>query len=533
MGVGDAARPNILFLITDQERHRGWIPPELQSRLANRARLYDAGVELGRHYTHSSPCSPSRATLLTGQYVPEHGVTDNVFVEPQQPDLHTATPTLGHLLRRAGYRTPYIGKWHLSYGNPDMEAYGFGDWRGEDWAWTGLAGTGTYFDPLIAADAATWLRESARGSSSPWCLTVGLVNPHDIHWYPADQPWYQDAHREEIDIVNSLVAAPIPGKPAVAPWDGGEYDELFDLPANFADGLDGKPAVHKQWRFEELHAMFGRLDLDDERVWRRMLDYYFRLHELSDAQLGVVLSALDDIGAWDSTVIVWTADHGEMAGAHGLVNKGPFAYEEIMHVPCVVRAPGVTDELAGTTSTALTSSADLVPTLLDLAGVAPAPSVSGMSLRPLLDGTSPSVRDHVLFAQAQAWYRSCAAQRFALRGVFDGRFKYVRYYGVGGGVDSTGAGVPWARTMQVPPDADFRDQEHELYDLSDDPGELVNLAADPTRLKEIRDRFDALVAVEAAAYTHARPDGPHTGSTHEAGMMETAAAHRATTSRPA
>jgi arylsulfatase len=530
--VGSAGndRPNILFLVTDQERHRGWIPPELQaSRLPNRRRLYETGVELGRHYTHSSPCSPSRATLLTGQYVPEHGVTDNVFVEPQQPDLHTATPTLGHLLRAAGYRTPYIGKWHLSYGNPNMEAYGFSDWRGEDWAWTGLAGTGTYFDPLIASDAATWLRSSG-GGSSPWCLTVGLVNPHDIHWYPADQPWYQDAHREETDLVNSLVAAPIPGQPAVAPWAGGEYDELFDLPSNFADGLDGKPAVHKQWRFEELHSMFGRVGFDDERVWRRMLDYYFRLHELSDAQLGVVLSALDEIGAWDDTVIVWTADHGEMAGGHGLVNKGPFAYEEIMHVPCVVRVPGMTDASAGTTVSSLTSSVDLVPTLLDVAGVdvgAGAPSTSGVSLVPLLDGSSTSVRDHVLFAQAQAWYRSCAAQRYALRGVFDGRFKYVRYYGAGGGVDSTGAGVPWARSMQVPPDADFMDQEHELYDLREDPGEMVNLAADPSRLKEVRDRFDALLSVEAGAYTHVRPEGVHDGSTHEAGMMETAASHRA------
>jgi arylsulfatase len=227
---------------------------------------------------------------------------------------------------------------------------------------------------------------------------------------------------------------------------------------------------------------------------------------------------------------VWTADHGEMAGGHGLVNKGPFAYEEIMHVPCVVRVPGLTDATAGTTVSSLTSSVDLVPTLLDVAGVdvgAGAPSTSGVSLVPLLDGSSTSVRDHVLFAQAQAWYRSCAAQRYALRGVFDGRFKYVRYYGAGGGVDSTGAGVPWARSMQVPPDADFMDQEHELYDLREDPGEMVNLAADPSRLKEVRDRFDALLSVEAGAYTHVRPEGVHDGSTHEAGMMETAASHRA------
>ena len=114
-------------------------------------------MELRGHYTHSSPCSPSRATLLTGQHVPEHGVTDNVFVDPVQPDLHTATPTIGHVFRAAGYRTAYLGKWHLSYGNPDIERYGFSDWTGEDWAWTGLAGTGAHYDEIIAAQAADWL----------------------------------------------------------------------------------------------------------------------------------------------------------------------------------------------------------------------------------------------------------------------------------------------------------------------------------------------------------------------------------------
>jgi len=519
---------NILFVITDQERHLGWLPPELLDRLPNRRRLFEGGMAFDQHYTHSSPCSPSRATLLTGQYVPEHGVTDNVFVEPQQPDLHTDTPTLGHLLQAAGYRTPYAGKWHLSYGNPDMERYGYTDWHGEDWAWTGLAGTGTYFDPLIAADAASWLRAnagSASNGSAPWCLTVGLVNPHDIHWYPADQPWYQDAHREETDLVNQLVAPPIPGQPAVAPFIG-EYEELFALPDNFDDSLDAKPSVHKQWRFEELHWFFGHLDYEDERAWRRGLDYYFKLHELSDAQLGIIFDALDEVGGWDNTTIVFTSDHGDMCGAHGLVNKGPFVYQEIMHVPLVVRAPGITE--AGTSTSSLSSSADLAPTIAALAGLSAddTASMSGVSLLPVLARERESVRDHVLFAQAQAWYRSCIAHRFALRGVFDGRYKYVRYYGVGGGVDSTGAGLPWAREMTVGPDSEFWDQEHELYDLQEDPGELVNLAVDGGRSKEVRDRFEHLRELERQSFTHARPAGKGLGSTGEAAMLDEAASHR-------
>ncbi len=509
-------RPNILFLLTDQERAHDWIPPELEERLPNRARLRESGMEFTRNFTHSSPCSPSRATLLTGQYVPEHGVTDNVFVEPSQPDLHSATPTIGHLLRSGGYRCGYVGKWHLSYGNPNMDRYGFSDWTGEDWRWTGFAGTGSWFDPVIADQAASWLREYG-DSSTPWCLTVGLVNPHDIHWYPSDQDWYQKAHPEEIEAVNRMIAPAVPGKSSL-PVFGEPYDEIFDMPENFADTLDSKPSVQKQWRFEELNSMFGHLDYDDERVWRRGLDYYFRLHESSDAQIGVVLDALGDIGRVEDTIVVFTSDHGDMCGSHGLVNKGPFAYQEIMSVPLYISVPGMTR--GGSRSDALTSSVDIAPTICDLAGVSETDSFSGASLVSLLSGESASVREHVLFAQAQGWYRSCVAHRFALRGMFDGRYKYVHYFGVGGGVDSAGQGLEWAPTMTVAPDAEFWDQEHELYDLAEDPGELVNLAGDPARSKEVRDRFEHLLETERSSFSHSRPGGEGTGSSRDSGLMD-------------
>jgi arylsulfatase len=96
-------RPNVLLIVTDQERHRGWIPDDPQRQLPARARFLAEGMEFDRHYTHSSPCSPSRATLFCGQYLSEHGVTDNVFVDPAQTDLHHETPTIGHLLRKVGY----------------------------------------------------------------------------------------------------------------------------------------------------------------------------------------------------------------------------------------------------------------------------------------------------------------------------------------------------------------------------------------------------------------------------------------------
>lgn len=512
------SRPNILLVVSDQERSRGWIPDELHERLPNRSRLLAEGMELRSHYTHTSPCSPSRATLLTGQYVPEHGVTANVFVEPGHPDLHTGTPTVGHLLREAGYRTSYLGKWHLSYGNPDMEAYGFSDWTGEDWEWTGLAGTGTYFDRVIADQAVDWLDRNG-SSPDPWFLTVGLVNPHDICWYPADQPWYQDANPDRTEAFRQFIPAPIPGEPPITAFRD-SYEELFDLPANFGDDLTTKPAVQRQWRWEENHSWFGWIDEDDEAVWRRALDYYFHLHERSDVQLGRILDALDRTGRAEDTVVIYTADHGEQCGAHGIRGKGPFAYEEIMHVPLYVRAPGLTRP--GSATDSLTSSADVPSLICSLAGLGDPETTSGVDLKPLLTGAADSVRDHVLFCQEQAWHRSCIPMNYALRGYFDGRHKYVRYYGTGGAVDNVGIGLPGMAEMSVPPDAPFSDHEHELYDLVEDPGELVNLALDPGHAQEVREHFDHLLELEATAYTHTRPAGRGAGSTHAASMMDEA-----------
>jgi arylsulfatase len=97
-----SARPNILLIVSDQERARGWFPSGLD--LPNRRRLIDAGTEFTSHFTHSSPCSPSRASLFTGQFVPQHGVAENV-IAPAHRELDPSIPTIGTILRRAGYNT--------------------------------------------------------------------------------------------------------------------------------------------------------------------------------------------------------------------------------------------------------------------------------------------------------------------------------------------------------------------------------------------------------------------------------------------
>jgi arylsulfatase len=489
-------RPNILLVVSDQERHNGWLPAPV--RLPWRERLRAEGTELVNYYTHSSPCSPSRASLFTGRYLAQHGVVDNV-IWPMHTELDPAIPTIGSILRDAGYRSSYIGKWHLSHGaHPDMAAYGFVDWDGNDRHFMGWAGTGVYFDPIIASNAAAWLRANAR-DTAPWFLTVALVNPHDVMWFPIDQPAYHEdpAHAEEIAFVKQLLELSRWKDDEVLPLFDRHYDEVCDeLPPNFADDLLDKPATQRQWRWDQQHGMWGYIDPRDTKSWLRHLDYYVKLHELADESLGTVLGALEDSGAYDDTIIVFTSDHGDMCGSHGLRSKGPFVYEEIMHVPCYVRVPGVTRP--GSQATTLATHVDLPSTICALAGVDPHPSLKGVDLSPALRDPSVSARDYVLFAHDTAHTPNINNTRYAIRGFFDGRTKYARYYGFGGGKPSTGlrGKDPGAKLYDV--DAAFEDQEHEWYDLREDPYEMTNLAHDRGRRAELRSLFDRLLAYERA-----------------------------------
>jgi len=506
-GAGDSRqpRPNILLVVSDQERQRNWLPPSVT--LPWRERLIAEGLEFTRYHTHSSPCSPSRGSLFTGRYLPGHGVVDNVIM-PEHTELDPAIPTLGSVLRSAGYRSSYIGKWHLSQGeHPDMEAYGFSDWDGNDRHFMGWAGTGVHFDPVIATNAAHWIeRNAGRGHGAahdPWFLTVALVNPHDVMWFPIDQPGYAERHPEEVAKVRQILE--------LAAWKDDDplpvYHEHYDahcdtLPANFHDDLHSKPEAHRQWRWDQQHGMWGFIDPLDTRAWLRHLDYYVELHRLADRSLGTVLSALERSGAWEDTVVVFTSDHGDMCGSHGLRSKGPFVYDEIMRVPLYVRVPGRT--VAGTRTDALATHVDLAATICALAGVEPSsvtgpdgrPSLQGVDLRPVFENPRRSVRDHVLFAQDSAQTENLNRVRYALRGFFDGHTKYARYYGVGGGKPSTGL---WGRdpgSKLFDADAAFDDQDHEWYDHDADPLELENLAHAPRRRAELRQNFERLLDFE-------------------------------------
>lgn len=500
MDTRNAKKPNILLVVSDQERQRGWLPPSV--RLPWRDRLRSEGLELTRHYTHSSPCSPSRASLFTGQYIAQHGVVDNVIM-PEHTELDPAVPTIGSILGGAGYRSSYIGKWHLSQAvSPDMTAYGFADWEGNDRHFMGWAGTGVHFDPVIAANAASWLRDNAATTAEPWFLTVALVNPHDVMWFPIDQPGYDERNPDEVRRARKILEWAKWKEDDVLPIFDPTYDEVCDeLPANFGDDLLDKPAAQRQWRWDQQHGLWGYIDPSDTKSWLRNLDYYVKLQQMADESLGTVLRALEESGAYDDTIVIFTSDHGDMCGSHGLRSKGPFVYEEIMHVPCYMRVPGVTQ--AGSVSDALATHVDLASTICALGGVDPStqPSLKGVDLGPVLTDPTASVRDHVLFAHDTAHTDEINHTRYAIRGFFDGQTKYARYYGVGGGKPGTGlwGKDPGHKLFDV--DADFVDQEHEWYDLHEDPYEMVNLARDGGRRAELHDNYERLLEYELAEFS--------------------------------
>ncbi|GJM37958.1 MAG: hypothetical protein DHS20C19_13250 [Acidimicrobiales bacterium] len=486
-------QPNILMIVSDEERRNDWLVGKAD--LPAHERLMADGLTFNRYYTHSSPCSPSRASLYTGSYLAQHGVVDNVSF-PAHTALDPSIPTIGSLLQDQGYHSSYLGKWHLSHEHiPVMTDYGYQDFRGNDMHYTGSAWSGRFFDPIIAADAMNWLREHA-DDDQPWHLTVALVNPHDIMWFPVDHPNYQDANPADKEAFEFMRKLRLDGVPVEAPPE--TYAERFsELPANFHDDLHSKPEIQRAWRQVRNHEHFvGTMDLTDERAWLRQLDYYAWLHEELDRNLGELLGTLDELGIYDDTVIAYTSDHGDACGSHGLRAKLPCVYEEVMGVPMIIKAPGLTEP--GTTTDALATHVDLAATLCSLGGVDldDTPSLSGVDLSPALADPAASPRDHVFFSQDSAQSSLIRGCRYAVRGFFDGVTKYARYYGIGGGIGRDGKEARTAKLYDV--DAAFEDHDHEWYEPADDPHELVNLAHDRSRRDELRANFERLLEIESA-----------------------------------
>ena len=354
-GVGQSsgaapARPNILVVMADQEQATYYLSALDRP---NHARMMRNGLTFRHTYVADPVCSPSRAALWTGLYPWETGVIGNVDIYQNAPALDPKYPTIGSVLAGQGYRTGYFGKWHLNWLVEDPvqvpEDYNGGrrDQLKEYGFETSFIPTnsddrplGKRWDGEIARQAGAWIRE-AQALGKPWLAVVSLINPHDIPFGAL----YLDR--------------PMPDYPITLPKSWNEDLMSADLPPEL------RRAPQKTAPQKRFPGVFGDAP-STEREWRDYIQRYYYLLQDCDRNIGTVLDALEFAGGQDNTMIFYTADHGEMASAHGRTAKG-YMYEESVTVPLIVSNPQ--QYKSAQTTEALCSNIDIAPTIAGCAGI--------------------------------------------------------------------------------------------------------------------------------------------------------------------
>ena len=426
---GTARPPNLLLVITDQQRRpRHWPqdPGWLAELMPSDAELARTGLTFTNAFCNTAMCSPSRATLMTGRYPAEHGVTltltaADLHPDPRntpavvnamagilrrgeapprrvltqfargalrigpragnEPELRPGIDNLATLLRRAGYAVAYKGKWHLTHpsGGPNgmlggwgaadaqriAHDHGFEDWEPPD---AGENAKAEHFGGGNAGEGAGWDEVYTR-QAERWLAGADLPEPFCL----------------VVSLVNPHDVLGYPASYRQGGYESAEFRDLgVDLPPTVDENLSTKPAVQSLMRMG-MAAYMGPL-----RGRRAQLDYvnfYAHLHRVVDAKIGRILAAMgdaDDPGSLRSrTVVVRCADHGEMGLSHGGLRQKMFnVYEETISVPLVVSNPVLFPRPAETE--AMASLVDVLPTALALAGADAPADLRGRDLSPIL-----------------------------------------------------------------------------------------------------------------------------------------------------
>ncbi|MCI0603800.1 sulfatase-like hydrolase/transferase [bacterium] len=385
-------KPNILFVLTDDQRWDtlGCYGNEI-IQTPNFDKLAMQGALFENFYIASPFCCPSRAIFLTGLYPHQTGIYDN-----QSGDLPDGSRTIAHYLNDAGYLTAFIGKAHLG-GNP--QKWGFqsqpvylpGWWSKQQNPRLKVEGQNkTVKGNVTAIFADAALRFIEKNKSRTWFLWLATTSPHTPYLTKPRNP----------------------------------YIEKMKAP--------------KGWPVQQAFV--------EREKWA---DYYLTISQL-DTQLGRVLQKLDELNLSKKTLVIVTSDNGNMLGSHGYQEKGVW-FEEAIRVPTLVRWPSKVEK--GISVSSLISSVDFVPTILQIAGVAPPSQLKGVSFLPLLTREEPSRSE--VFSEGN---RAPPEGGGSWQMVRDDRWKYVQF------VDHS---------------------ERHFYDLRKDPFELRNVVDDPVLQQSI------------------------------------------------
>ncbi len=496
---------NILFILVDQEHFfESWPFP-----VPGREWIKKNGITFNNHQGASCVCSPARSTLYTGMHIPHTGIFDNAN-SLWQADMSTDVKTIGHRIAQLGYHASYQGKWHLSV-NLDqvseaidapfleyrkiIQSYGFDDFFGVgDINDTTLGGYN--YDDTTTAFVTRWFRTKGQElaqQGKPWYLAVNFVNPHDVMYINSDLPGQT--------VQGKNTAMPIARAPGndlyKATWDN------VPLPNTRTQAWNapGRPKAQQIYQ-EVMDTLVGQWP-DEDRRWRLLQNYYFNCIRDCDLQVSRVLDSLKANGMDQNTIIVFTADHGELGGHHQMRGKGNCTYRQQNHLPLMIVHPAYP---GGTECNAVTSQVDLTPTLLALSGASPetlkkvGEGLAGRDFSPLMTNPTKAATDTLrpasLFCYDMLSYQDAKwavhfdvymdnkkiplagkltelqkndpnfNNRCDIRSAFDGRYRFSRYF------------APIAFNTPTTFEELTKKNDLELYDLQNDPDETNNLAMD-------------------------------------------------------
>lgn len=432
---------NIIFILIDDMRFDSMScmgHPFLKT--PNLDRLAAGGIRFDHGYVTNSLCSPSRASILSGQYAHRHGVLDN------STPLPASTPIFPIELQKNGYDTAFIGKWHMG-GESDSPRPGFNHW-------ISFKGQGIYNNPQLNIDGKPVKREGyitdlltdyavdfiQRDRQNPFFLYLSHKAVH-ADFYPAER------HK------NAYAGVQIPHPASMA-----------DMPENY----EGKPL----WVRRQRHSWHGvdYMYHDGTYFDRFILDYNRTMLAVDDS-VGRVLDTLQEKGILDNTLILFASDNGFLHGEHGLIDKRCM-YEESIRIPFLAHCPSLIKP--GSRSNRLVLNVDICPAILDAAGIAIPSSVQGASFLPILRGENPQWREAMFY---EYFWEAAFPQTPTVFGVRTERYKYMRYYGIF--------------------DLD------ELYDLETDPQEMRNRIDDASHYEirlDMQKRLSSLMKEYGAAF---------------------------------
>ncbi len=454
--AGPATRPNILFIMTDDHAaHAISAYGSAVNQTPNMDRIAKDGMRFDRFFVTNSICTPSRATMLTGQYSHINGVPVFNAIDP-------ARPNLAKYLQAGGYHTGVVGKWHLG-----SQPSGFDFWKI-------LPGQGAYYNPVFISaegrkaipgyvtDVTTDLGVqflNDRPKDKPFFLMLHHKAPHRP-WEPG--PKYRDEFRKKVipepatlyDDYATRTDAVKQNRQRVF-GDLNRRDLKIEPPADVKPGPDrqkwfGQVPTEVQTEVDGKPVKLAGDALNKWMYQRYMQDYLACVQSVDDS-VGAMLDYLDKNGLAQNTIVVYTSDQGFYLGDHGLFDKR-FMYEPSFKTPLLVRWPGVTRP--GTTQDAITGNQDFAPTFLAAAGLPVPADMQGRSFVPLLKRERPA-----------DWRTSF----------------YYRYYHDPG--DHNTARHMGVRTETHKLIYFWKKDQWEMYDLVKDPNELRNVYDDPAYAK--------------------------------------------------